>query len=175
MGRNSTYYCTTAIIFDLMTRIKTYAVLATLLSITCDAEVPKGAGALLGSWEFDSGESMFDGAMPYRSGTYTFSNTSEGVRVVAHIIEGNGQVLHFEYVDRQDGTFVHVTGNPFYDSESTQWSGAGVATRSEQRNGKVTGKTDMTVSMDGKSLTASASRTLPDGRRYISKIVWRRR
>jgi hypothetical protein len=158
-----------------MTRIKTFAVLATLLSITCNAGMPKGAGALLGSWEFDSGRSMFDGAMPYRSGTYTFSNTSEGVRVVAHIIEGNGQVLHFEYVDRQDGTFAHVTGNPFYDSESTQWSNAGYASRSERRNGTITGKTDMTISSDGKSFTASARRTLPDGRLYISKIVWQRR
>jgi hypothetical protein len=146
-----------------------------LVTMSCGAETPKGAGALLGSWEFDPAKSMFDGAMPYRSGTYTFRNTSEGVQVVAHIIEGNGQVLHFEYVDRQDGSFVHVTGNPFYDSESTHWSGAGFATRSERRNSAVTGKTDMTVSMDGKSFTASASRTLPDGRLYISKIVWRRR
>jgi hypothetical protein len=138
------------------------------------ASTQKGAGAFLGSWQFDAAKSTFRGAIPYESATYTFQDTRDGVHVTAHLLEA-GRVLHFEYTDRQDGTFVPVTGNPFYDSESTAWKDARTATRTERRAGKVTGQTTMTVAPDGKSFTASASRTLPDGRLYESHIVWNRR
>jgi hypothetical protein len=134
----------------------------------------KGAGAFAGRWQFDPAKSAFRGAVPYERAVYTFRNTREGVHVTAEIVEA-GRVLHFEYIDRQDGTFVPVTGNPFYDSESTTWTDTRTAIRTERRADRVTGKTTMTVAPDGKSLTATASRTLPDGRLYESRIVWNRR
>jgi hypothetical protein len=152
-------------------------VLALGAALVCAASAAgraRGAGAFLGSWQFDPAKSSFRGAIPYESAVYTFRDTREGVHVIAEIHEA-GRVLHFEYVDRQDGTFVPVTGNPFYDSESTSWTDARTATRTERRAGHVTGQTTMTIAPDGKSLTAVASRTLPDGRLYESRIVWNRR
>jgi hypothetical protein len=141
---------------------------------TANAAEPEGAGALLGIWQYDGTKSSFRGAIPYQSATYTFKNAADGVHVVAHIIEGRNQALHFEYLDRFDGTFVPVTGNPFYDSESTVWKDAHTAERTERRDGQVTGTTVMTVSEDGRTFTATASRTLPNGRIYTSTIVWNR-
>ena len=146
---------------------------ATLLA-TLGAATPKGAGTLLGSWQFNPTKSSFRGASPYRSATYTFKDTEHGVHVVAHIIEGRNRTLHFEYVDRMDGSFVPVDGNPFYDSESTVWKDAYTAERRERRGGEVTGTTVMTVAKDGRSFTATASRTLPRGGVYTSTIVWNR-
>jgi hypothetical protein len=82
-------------------------------------------------------------------------------------------VLHFEYVDAGNGTVARVEGNPFYDGESTRWRRDG-AERTEHRGGKVIGVTSMQVAPDGRTLTAKADRTRPDGRRYISVIVWKR-
>lgn len=149
------------------------AVSATLM-VTVTAATPKGAGALLGSWQFDPTKSSFRGAIPYRSATYTFKDTKDGVHVIAHIIEGANRTLHFEYVDRMDGTFVPVIGNPFYDSESTVWKDAHTAERRERRGDEITGTTVMTVAKDGRSFTATARRTLPRGGVYTSTIVWNR-
>ena len=142
--------------------------------LVASASKPDGARALSGTWEFDAKQSSFVGAIPYRSGTYTFSNVPDGIHVTAHIIEGTNQVLHFEYTDQLQGTFSPVRGNPFYDSQSTVWTGPRIATRTERRAGQVTGVTTMTVAVDGKSYTADARRTLPNGRVYTSTIVWNR-
>jgi len=138
------------------------------------AAMPEGARALRGVWVFDPEKSSFVGAIPYRSGTYTFRNTPEGVHVTAHIIEGTGQTLHFEYTDPMKGSFVPVRGNPFYDSQATEWTNPRTATRTERRGEQIIGVTTMTVAADGKSYTANARRTLPNGRVYTSVIVWNR-
>lgn len=153
--------------------------IAALIYIALLAAAPTHAGptasdALLGQWVFDASRSMFDGAMPYRSGRYTFTRTAEGVHVLAEIVEANGQPLRFEYVDREDGSFVPVSGNPFYDSQSTTWGDSRTAVRTEQRQGEVTGTTTFSVSSDGRSYTARASRRLPNGRLYTSVIFWNR-
>ncbi len=97
---------------------------------------PTARDALLGQWIFDAGRSTFDGAMPYRSGRYTFTRTSAGVRVVAEIVEANGQPLRFEYLDREDGKFAPVSGNPFYDSQSTTWGDSRTAVRYRAATGR---------------------------------------
>lgn len=158
---------------QLVRTVLAVAASATLM-VTVSAATPKGAGTLLGSWQFDPTKSSFRGAIPYRSATYTFKDTDDGVHVIAHIIEGANRTLHFEYVDRMDGTFVPVVGNPFYDSESTVWKDAYTAERRERRGDEVTGTTVMTVAKDGRSFTATASRTLPRGGVYTSTIVWNR-
>ncbi len=129
--------------------------------------------ALLGSWVFDPATSSFDGGIPYQSGTLRFERTAGGIHVVAHIVEGNGRLLHFEYTDAGDGAVARVEGNPFYDGESTRWTRDG-AERTERRGGTVIGVTAMQVAPDGRTLTARADRTRPDGRRYVSVIVWKR-
>jgi hypothetical protein len=151
------------------------AILAvTFLCLSVKAAKPEGARALSGVWAFDSRKSSFVGAIPYRSGSYTFRNTPQGVHVTAHIIEGTGQTLHFEYTDPLNGGFVPVSGNPFYDSQSTVWTGPRTATRTERRAEQITGVTTMTVAADGRSYAANARRTLPDGRIYTSVIIWNR-
>ena len=155
-------------------RVATLALIALLLLISplsTQAE-RRWSDALLGTWIFDARRSTFDGAMPYRSGKYSFTRTPEGVRVVADIVEANGQPLRFEYLDREDGTFVPVSGNPFYDSQSTIWADDLIAVRTEQRQGKVTGTTTFSVAADGRSYAARASRKLPSGRTYLSTIFW---
>lgn len=135
---------------------------------------PTVRDALLGQWIFDAGRSTFDGAMPYRSGKYTFARTPEGVRVVAEIVEANGQLLRFEYLDREDGKFVPVSGNPFYDRQSTAWGDSRTAVRTERRGAEITGTTTFTVAADGRSYSARSSRRLPNGRLYTSVIFWNR-
>jgi len=145
---------------------------ATLLLAAAGAAEPQHH-ALLGSWDYDASRSTFDGGIPYRSGTIRLDALPTGIRVVAHIVEGTGRVLHFEYVDPGDGRFVRVDGNPFYDSESTRWS-AGAAVRTERRDGKIIGTTRMEVDADGGAFLARADRTRPDGLRYVSVIAWTR-
>lgn len=68
-----------------------------------------------------------------------------------------------------------VIGDPYFDSESTVFSGQLLAIRTEFRAGRVTGHERITVAKDGLSLVASASRTTPeDGHLYVSVILWRR-
>lgn len=141
------------------------------LEISLPAEQPF-VHELLGHWRYDASKSVFSGAIPYRSAEITYARVPLGIHVVQDIVESTSTRLHFEYVDTRDGHSAKVTGNPFYDSESTQWLDAHTAVRSEMRAGRVTGTTTMKVADDGKTYTATASRTLPNGRIYNSVIAW---
>jgi hypothetical protein len=156
-------------------RLITAALLA--LPMLIAAGVPQGSAprnALIGTWECDPSKSTFNGAMPYRGATSRFAAVGEHTHVTVDIIEANGVALHFEYRDAEDGAFVPVVGNPFYDNESTVWLDKHTARRTERRGEKVTGTTTMTVAPDGQSYVARASRTRPDGKLYTSVIHWDR-
>jgi hypothetical protein len=151
------------------------ATLAWMLITAAGAtDVSSPRSALIGTWECDPAKSTFNGAMPYRSATAKFTTVAEGTHVSVDIVEANGVALHFEYVDPEDGAFVRVYGNPFYDNESTVWLDEHTAKRTERRGENVTGATTMTVAVDGKSYVARATRTRPDGKLYTSVIHWDR-
>jgi hypothetical protein len=155
-------------------RASCFAATAALLATAACAAPPKDAGPLEGTWQYDPTQSSFRGAIPYTKATYSFKQTKDGVHVVVDILEGRNTNLHFEYVDKFDGKFVPVTGNPFYEAQSSVWKDVRTLERSERRGEEVTGKTLFTVAEDGKSFTSTASRTLPNGRVYTSTIFWNR-
>lgn len=129
---------------------------------------------LLGTWQYVAEGSRFVGRPPYRSATITFSQEAGGTRIVEEVVTANGTKFRIEYLDPHDGTFVAVKGNPYYDSESTTWTGPRTATRRERRVGQETGTTVMTVAPDGQSFTADANRIVPEGRTYQAFVRWRR-
>ena len=129
---------------------------------------------LLGSWQYEADGSKFVGRLPYRSAVVTITAETAGTRTVEEVVTANGTKFRIEYLDPHDGTFVPVKGNPYYDSESTTWTGPRTATRKERRGGKDTGTTVMIVSTDGKSFTADANRIVPEGSLYQAFVVWRR-
>ncbi|MEP7311570.1 MAG: hypothetical protein ABI859_03230 [Pseudomonadota bacterium] len=147
--------------------------LLSTLAIPLRAAQP-GAHQLLGHWRYDAAKSSFSGAIPYQSAEISYTRTARGIHVVQDIVEGTSSKLHLEYLDTRDGRPAKVAGNPFYDSESTQWPDVRTAVRSELRAGKLIGTTTMKVADDGRTYTATASRTLPNGRIYSSIIVWYR-
>lgn len=130
--------------------------------------------ALIGEWEFDPSQSVFIGAIPYREAQIAFRRTTECIEVKQRILEGTARELKFSYCDRHSGERVPVIGNPFYDGESTLWADERTAIRTEYRGEKISGTTTMIVAADGNTYTATASRTLPNGKLYTSKIVWKR-
>jgi hypothetical protein len=113
---------------------------------------PPAHDALLGTWDADISQSSFVGRLPYRTGRMVVSRDRAGlVHVVADVVTANGAPFHFEYASKDDGTVAPVTGNPYYDSQSTIWADPYTAIRSEMRAGKATGTTTMVVAKDGKS------------------------
>lgn len=150
------------------------AVALTMLAGGAWSEAAPRTTPLTGTWRYDPAKSEFSGANPYKTATASFTPAEGGTKVVIDIVEGRDVKLHIEYVDPEDGTFVPVIGNPFYDSESTVWISKNVARRTERRGGKVSGETTMTVASNGKSFVATASRTRPDGKLYTNKIHWDR-
>lgn len=149
------------------------ALLVSMLTTVLRAGQPP-SHELLGRWRFDAARSSFSGAIPYRSSEISYTQTSLGIHVAQDIVEGIQRNLHFEYLDTRDGRPAKVTGNPFYDHESTRWPDTHTAVRTEYRAGKITGTTTMKVAVGGKTYTATASRTLPGGRTYDSIVVWNR-
>jgi hypothetical protein len=149
-----------------------------LLALTLDGVSARAEDVsrnpFLGTWEYEPARSSFVGRAPYRSARLSFTAVSEGTRVIADIVVASGEPFHFHYSGPEDGTFVTVSGNPYYDSASTVRSDPRTVVRTERRDGKVVGTTTMQVSEDGKSLMASSRRTVPDGGLYTSVITWRR-
>ena len=135
-----------------------------------------GPGALLlGTWKADLEHSTFKGRLPYKSGVMRITARGRTIAVTRDVVTASGARFHIEYSDDLDGKAVPVTGDPYFDSESTVFSGQRLAIRTEFRAGHVTGHERITVAEDGSSLVASSSRTTPeDGHLYVSVILWRR-
>lgn len=132
--------------------------------------------SLLGTWQIDPSSSLYKGRAPLKSGTLRFLATPDGVHVVCDVMTASGIPFHFEYQGPEDGSVHPVAGNPYYDSESTTWTDANTATRTEIRAGRVIGSSTMTLAPDGKSFTAVSQRSAPeDGHLYTSTIVWTRK
>ena len=161
-------------------QLRTHLALLLLLSVAAPtmpllaATAAAGPNALTGSWEYDPTGSRFDGGVPYRSGTARFTATRQCLQAVVDIVEATGLKLHFEYCDPADGSFVPVTGNPFYDNESTTWVDRLTARRTERRGQLVIGITQFTFAPDGASYFTTSSRKRPDGKQYDSVIHWKR-
>jgi hypothetical protein len=131
---------------------------------------------LLGTWEIEPSSSQYKGRAPLKSGTMRFEATPAGVHVVCDVMTASGIPFHFEYQGPEDGSVHPVAGNPYYDSESTEWPDANTAKRTELRAGHVIGSSTMTLAADGKSFTAVSQRSAPeDGHLYTSTIVWKRK
>jgi hypothetical protein len=155
---------------------KRSALLAALaLCAVAGAKEPPHRG-LLGTWEIDPSGSQYKGRAPLKSGTMRFEATPDGVHVVCDVMTASGIPFHFEYVGPEDGSIHPVSGNPYYDSESTAWPDEKTAKRTEIRGGQVIGSSTMTLATDGKSFTAVSQRSAPeDGHLYTSTIVWKRK
>ncbi len=148
--------------------------LLALSAVAVLAAPPETPNPLLGTWQYDAAGSKFVGRAPYQRATITFAAEAGGVRVTEEVVTANGAKFVIDYVDPQDGTYVPVKGNPYYDTESTTATGQRSYTRKERRAGKDTGTTVMVVAPDGKSFTADANRIVPEGHLYHAFVVWRR-
>lgn len=158
-----------------LARTLSIALLLAAAAPATHGDTPRAApNLLLGTWQYQAEGSRFVGRPPYQSATITFSSEAGGTRIVEEVVTGNGTKFRIEYLDPHDGTFVSVKGNPYYDSESTTWTGPRTATRKERRAGKDTGTTVMTVAPDGQTFTADANRIVPEGRVYQAFVRWRR-
>ena len=147
-----------------------FALLLTALAFAA----PPHDNPLLGRWEYVPAGSKFSGRAPYRSATITFTIEGSSVRVAEEVITANGAKFRFEYLDPEDGTYVTVAGNPYYDSESTTWQDARTAIRKERRAGQEIGTTVMTVSSDGETFVAHHERIVPEGLLYTAEVNWKR-
>jgi len=161
-----------------MSRQFTLAVAVTALVLGCASlavsQEPEHRG-LLGTWKIEPASSQYKGRAPLQSGTMRFEATPQGIHVTCDVMTASGIAFHFEYQGREDGSVHPVTGNPYYDSESTAWSDSQTARRTEIRAGKVIGSSTMTLASDGQSFTAVSQRSAPeDGHLYTSTIVWKR-
>src|SRR5690348_3371753 len=88
--------------------------------------------SLLGTWEIDPSASHYKGRAPLKNGTMRFEALPKGaVHVICDVTTSSGIPFHFEYQGPEDGSVHPVSGNPYYDSESTAWSGPGTVIRTE--------------------------------------------
>jgi hypothetical protein len=148
--------------------------LALGFSSLAGSQEPQHRG-LLGTWHIEPSSSQYKGRAPLQSGTMRFEATPQGIHVICDVMTGSGIAFHFEYQGPEDGSVHPVTGNPYYDSESTAWPDPHTAQRTEIRAGKVIGSSTMTLAADGQSFTAVSQRSAPeDGHLYTSTIVWKR-
>lgn len=139
------------------------------------SRISSSGSVLVGTWEADVEHSTFKGRLPYRSGRMRMTVEGKQLVVSLDVVTASGAKFHIEYRDALDGKPVPVVGDPYYDTESTVFSGRLQAVRTEFRRGRVTGHTQFAVAKDGSSFIASSSRSTPeDGHLYESVIRWKR-
>lgn len=165
-----------------MLKVFAASVVALMPALTTAAEAQTAAlrapqhRTLLGTWKIDPSASHYKGRRPLKTGTLRFEALPAGaIHVICDVTTSSGIPFHFEYQGLEDGSVHPVSGNPYYDSESTAWPSPSTVIRTEIRAGKVIGSSAMTLAADGQSFTAVSRRSAPeDGHLYTSTIVWKR-
>jgi hypothetical protein len=97
---------------------------------------------------------------------------ADGVKYTADGIDADGKPTHSEFQAKYDDKFVPFKGNPDADMLAYKRIDASIVEATTQLNGKVTGKTRIVVSADGKTRTLTQTGKNANGQDIHNTIVY---
>jgi hypothetical protein len=125
----------------------------------------------MGTWKLNEAKSKLAAGMPKNS-TVVFEAAGDNVKVTIDGTDAEGKPAHNEWTGKLDGTDSPVTGDPNSDARSYKHIDDRTLEFTIKKGGKVTITGRVVVSADGKTRTATASGTDPQGKKFKSTAVY---
>ena len=127
--------------------------------------------AQIGSWKLNEAKSKLAAGMPKNS-TIVFEASGDSIKVTIDGTDSAGKPTHNEWTGKLDGKDYPVTGDPNSDARSYKQVDDHTLEFSIKKGGKVTISGRVVVSADGKTRTATANGTDPQGKTFKSTSVY---
>lgn len=127
--------------------------------------------AQMGTWKLNEAKSKAAAGMPKNS-TIVFEATGDSVKVTIDGTDAAGKPAHNEWTGKLDGKDYPVTGDPTSDARSYKQIDDHTLEFTVKKGGKVTITGRVVVSADGKTRTATASGTDPQGKKFKLTSVY---
>jgi hypothetical protein len=127
--------------------------------------------AQMGTWKLNEAKSELAAGMPKNS-TIIFEAAGKSVKVTIDGIDTAGKPTHSEWTGKLDGKDYPVTGDPTSDARSYKQIDDHTLEFKIKKGGKVTITGRVVVSVDGKTRTATANGTDPQGKKFKSTSVY---
>jgi hypothetical protein len=114
------------------------------------------ADPVVGTWKLDVAKSMFGAGRAVKAQTRTYSQSAQGITLKIKTVGADGKETTAQTTYQLDGKDYPVAGAAEYDSLSGKQIDGNTAEFTLMKAGKTVGTTRRTVSMDGKTLTATS-------------------
>ena len=115
------------------------------------------ADPVIGTWKLDVAKSMFGAGPAVKAQTRTYSQSAQGITLNMKSVGADGKETTVQTTYQLDGKDYPVKGAAEYDSLSAKQIDSNTAEFTLKKGGKTVGTTRRTVSMDGKTLTATST------------------
>jgi len=125
----------------------------------------------MGTWKLNEAKSKAAAGMPKNS-TIMFEAAGDSVKVTIEGTDTDGKPTHNEWTGKLDGKDYPVTGDPTSDTRSYKQVDDHTMDFTVKKGGKVTISGRVVVSADGKTRTATASGTDPQGKKVKLTSVY---
>jgi hypothetical protein len=127
--------------------------------------------AQTGTWKLNEAKSKLTSGMPKNSAV-VFEAAGNSVKVTIDGTDASGKPAHNEWTGKLDGKDYPVTGDPSSDARSYKQIDDHTLEFTIKKGGKVTITGRVVVSADGKTRTATANGTDPQGKKFKSTSVY---
>jgi hypothetical protein len=127
--------------------------------------------AQTGTWKLNEAKSKLTSGMPKNSAV-VFEAAGDSVKVTIDGTGTSGKPAHNEWTGKLDGKDYPVTGDPSSDARSYKQIDDHTLEFTIKKGGKVTITGRVVVSADGKTRTATANGTDPQGKKFKSTSVY---
>jgi hypothetical protein len=154
-----------------MTRMKIKTIglslaLCFLVATACFASDPQ-----MGTWNLNESKSKITPGT-LKNTHVVYSSLLGQVKIKADGIDGNGKPSHTEWSGKFDGKDYPVTGDPNSDARSYAQVNERTLTTTNKKNGKVTVKGRIVVSLDGRNRTVILNGTTAKGKAFKNVAVY---
>jgi hypothetical protein len=127
--------------------------------------------AQMGTWKLNEAKSKIAAGMT-KNTTVVFEGAGDNIKVTIDGTTADGKPVHSEWTGKLDGKNYPVTGDPASDSRSYKQIDDQTLAFVIKKDGKVTISGRAVISPDGKTRTATASGTDPQGKKFKSTSVY---
>ncbi len=149
-------------------------VLSTTLAMLSTAAVAsaQSSDAVYGTWELNVAKSTYSPGPGPKSASRTYTAVANGYKFSSKGIDAQGKPTAGAFTAHFDGKYYALTGSATVDSIMVKRIDANRSESTQKKGDKVVIHTVRVVSKDGKTLTATATGTNPDGKAYKNVEVF---
>ncbi|HXQ63778.1 MAG TPA: hypothetical protein VN787_02895 [Steroidobacteraceae bacterium] len=144
------------------------------LAATGASAAAKGSDPFVGHWTLNATKSEYSGMTGGTSGKVAISAVKGGIKSTVDVAFADGHATHYEVNGKADGSEIVVAGSALFDSATMLRPDRHTVIRTERRGGKLVGITTITVSADGRTLTAMRKGISTAGPQPSYTTVWDR-